>query len=61
MSMRLLSVAKIHKMIFYYHYLLKRCPLLKILYSMFASNLSTRALEVKCKICGSNCCVDFNQ
>lgn len=32
-----------------------------MLCSMLASNLSTRELEVKCKICGSNCCVDFNQ
>lgn len=29
--------------------------------SMLASNLSTRELEVKYKICGFNCCVDFNQ
>lgn len=60
-SIRLLSVAKIHKMIFYYFYLLKRCPLLKLSCSMLASNLSTWELEVICKICGSNCCVDFNQ
>lgn len=30
--------------------------------SMLASNFkSTRELEVKYKLCGFNCCVDFNQ